>query len=107
VADDLVGVDGLLDLRRRPEPAPLPPPRLLGSFGPVLLGWTSRTDVVGPYTTLVTDNGIFRPFAMVDGRAVATWGYVKGRVQLKPLEPLDPVVQQALPTEATRVEQFL
>jgi uncharacterized protein YcaQ len=34
--------DGLLDLAGRPAPAQLPPPRLLGPFDPVLLGWTSR-----------------------------------------------------------------
>jgi Winged helix DNA-binding domain len=34
--------DGLVDLRRRPPVAALPPPRLLGSFEPVLLGWRSR-----------------------------------------------------------------
>src|SRR5437868_6577696 len=33
--------DGLLDLRRRPPVAELPPPRLLASFDPLLLGWTS------------------------------------------------------------------
>ena len=29
--------------------------------------------ILGPHTQLVTINGIFRPFALVDGRAVATW----------------------------------
>ena len=37
----------------------------------MLLGWTSREDILGPHTHLVTVNGIFRPFAMVEGRAVA------------------------------------
>ena len=51
--------------------AEVPPPRLLGAFDPVLLGWTSREQILGPHTELVTLNGIFRPFAMVKGRAVA------------------------------------
>jgi hypothetical protein len=51
--------DGLVDLARRP--APPPPPRLLGAFDPLLLGWTSREEVVGPHRMLVTSNGIFRP----------------------------------------------
>ncbi len=31
---------------------------------------------------LVTDNGLFRPFALVRGRAVATWKIVKREVVL-------------------------
>ena len=34
---------------------------------------------------LVTINGIFRPFALVDGRAVATWRYAAGKVTIEPL----------------------
>ena len=41
--------DGLVDLRKREEPAPLPPPRLLGAFDPLLLGWTSREPVIGEH----------------------------------------------------------
>ena len=39
-------------------------------FDPLLLGWTSREEVVGPHRMLVTINGIFKPFALVAGRAV-------------------------------------
>src|SRR5207248_1372208 len=34
--------DGLVDLARRPPAAELPPPKLLGVYEPVLLGWVSR-----------------------------------------------------------------
>src|ERR1035438_5137536 len=34
--------DGLVELKPTGAPAPPPPPRLLGSFEPVLLGWRSR-----------------------------------------------------------------
>jgi hypothetical protein len=67
--------DGLLCLADTAPAEPLPPPRLLGPFEPVLLGWTSRDDVVGRHRSLVTVNGIFRAFAMVGGRAVGTWSY--------------------------------
>ena len=30
--------------------AEIPPPRLLGAFDPVLLGWTSREPILGPHT---------------------------------------------------------
>ncbi len=42
------GEDGLLRPAARPlEEAGLPPPKLLGAFDPVLLGWTSREEITG------------------------------------------------------------
>jgi Winged helix DNA-binding domain len=99
--------DGLLDLRRREEPAPLPPPRLLGAFDPLLLGWTSREQVVGPHKRLVTTDGIFRPFALVDGRAVSTWRFQKGRVEIKHLERITKKATGRLEADAAAVEAFL
>jgi hypothetical protein len=99
--------DGLVDLRKREEPAPLPPPRLLGPFDPVLLGWASREAIVGEHKLLVTNNGLFRPFAMVDGRAVATWRFQHGKVQLEHLEPVTKKAAAQLEAEATAVEAFL
>jgi Winged helix DNA-binding domain len=99
--------DGLVDLRRRPQAAPLPEPQLLGAFDPLLLGWCSRAEIIGPHEFLVTNNGIFRPFALVKGRAVATWGYAGGAVTLKPLEKLTKKAVKALDAEAADVERFL
>ncbi len=79
------GDDGLVDLAKRQPAAQHPPPRLLGAFDPLLLGWSSREEVVGPHKMLVTTNGIFRPFALVDGRAVATWRYAGGKVTIEHL----------------------
>ncbi len=89
------------------HPPPLPPPRLLGPFEPLLLGWTSRDAVVGRHTGLVTSNGVFRPFALVDGRAVATWSLAGGRVTVTPLEPYDDDVQQALADDADALLAWL
>jgi hypothetical protein len=99
--------DGLVDLVRRPPAAPPPPPRLLGAFDPLLLGWTSREEVVGPHKVLVTMNGIFRPFALVDGRAVAIWRLARGKVAIEPLEGLGRKDAAALEEEAERVLEFL
>lgn len=99
--------DGLVELKQKPAPAPLPEPKLLGAFDPLLLGWCSREDVIGPHKGLVTNNGIFRPFALVKGRAVATWGYAGGKVTLKPLEQLTKKATMALEAEAADVERFL
>lgn len=101
------GEGGLVRLRERPAPEKVPMPRLLGAFDPVLLGWTSREHVLGPHTTLVTRNGIFHPFAMADGRAVAKWGFPGGEVRLEPLESLPAGVAAALEADAADVVRFL
>lgn len=99
--------DGLVELKKRPATAPIPPPRLLGAFDPLLLGWTSREEVVGPHKILVTINGIFRPFALVGGRAVATWKLAGGRVTIKPLAEVAKRHMTALEQEAERVLEFM
>jgi hypothetical protein len=99
--------DGLVELKKTPAPAPLPPPRLLGAYDPVLLGWTSRDEIVGPHKTLVTDNGLFRPFAMVEGRAVATWRLAGGRVTVEQVAKVKKKDAAALEADAARVLEFL
>jgi hypothetical protein len=101
--------DGLAELpaAARPADAALPPPRLLGPFDPLLLGWASRDPIVGPHRQLVTVNGLFRPFALAGGRAVATWTMASGQVMLTPFGPLGPETQAALDIDATDVTRFL
>jgi len=101
------GEDGLVRLARRPAPEKTPPPRLLGAFDPVLLGWTSREDILGPHTSLVTRNGIFHPFAMVKGRAVAKWGLAGGKLTVEPLQAFPATVAKALEADAAAVTRFL
>jgi winged helix DNA-binding protein len=99
--------DGLVDLRKRPPGAELPPPRLLGPWDPLLLGWTSRADVLGAHKQLVTVNGIFRPFALVRGRAAASWSMPRGEVLIEPFGQLGKEDAAALEDEARDVERFL
>jgi hypothetical protein len=99
--------DGLAALASAAAPAPLPPPRLLGSFDPVLHGWVSREDIVGRHRGIVTTNGVFRPFAMVDGRAVATWTLTAGRVTITALQRVSAMTMSALTADADRVVGFL
>jgi hypothetical protein len=99
--------DGLADLATRAESADLPAPRLLGGFDPVLLGWISREPILGDHQDVVTVNGLFRPFAIVDGEAAGTWSWRDGNVMLKPFETLPPGVQSALAAEARDVQRFL
>ena len=80
--------NGMVDLVGRPRAPDVPPPGLLGPFDPVLHGWASRDFVLAGHHSIVTTNGLFRPFALVRGRAVATWGLANGRVTVRPLEPI-------------------
>ena len=101
--------DGLAGLPGEPSSgaAALPPPRLLGAFDPLLLGWASRDPIVGTHRRIVTVNGLFRPFALAGGRAVATWSITGGKVVLAPFAPLDARTCAALETEAADVTRFL
>ena len=114
VADRLTGAgDGLVALARPPggagEPGRpgFPPPRLLGAYDPLLLGWSSREPVVGPHGPKITVNGLFRPFALVGGCAVGVWSMPGGRVELAPFAPLAEPDAAALAADAAEVERFL
>jgi hypothetical protein len=98
---------GLLDLAGRDAPQGLPHPKMLGGFDPLLHGWVDRRPVLGDNETIVTMNGIFRPFALVDGRAVATWSMPRGRVTLEPFGRIAAPILADLDREARDVERFL
>jgi len=84
------------------------PPRLLGAFDPLLLGWESREDVVGEEgRRIVTDNGLFRPFALVGGEAVATWKVGREGLVLAAFRDIGPEDDRALRDDARDVERFL
>jgi hypothetical protein len=87
--------------------AVLPAPLLLGAFDPLLLGWASREPIVGPHRQIVTVNGLFRPFALAGGRAVATWTFAGGEVRLAPFGPLDDRTLAVLDAQAADVRRFL
>ena len=101
--------DRLAELPSNPQrpTAALPPPRLLGAFEPLLLGWASRAPIVGAHRRIVTVNGLFRPFALAGGLAVATWNIRRGQVMLAPFAPLDAGTRAALATDAADVTRFL
>ena len=98
--------DGLVELVKSRPAEPLPAPRLLGAFDPLLLGWTSREEIVGPHKLLVTVNGIFRPFALVGGKAVATWRFAGGKVTIEHLEKVSARATAALDADGLEVQRF-
>jgi hypothetical protein len=99
--------DGLAQLAAQPASAILPPPKLLGAFDPVLLGWAARTEIVGRDGQRIAGGGIIRPIALINGRAAATWGLAGGEVALSPLRPLGGAESAALQAEAADVRRFL
>jgi Winged helix DNA-binding domain len=99
--------DGLIALARGSAAAELPPPRLLGSFDPVLHGWVSRAPMLADKEPIITLNGVFRPFALVRGRAVAVWSMRAGKVELKPFGRLTRADAVALRADALAVTDYL
>lgn len=98
---------GLAGLAGQAGEPGLPPPRLLGAFDPVLLGWSSRADIVGPHGPAIVAGGVFRPFALVHGQVAATWSLSGGQVLLRALDPLASGELAALTAEAADVRRFL
>jgi hypothetical protein len=82
-------------------------PKLLGAFDPLLHGWMSRAPIVGAHASVITANGLFRPFALIDGRAVATWRITADRIEVQALEPISETDDSALREEAADVGRFL
>jgi Winged helix DNA-binding domain len=89
------------------EAAGLPAPRLLGAYDPVLLGWVSREAILTGHHEIVTVNGLFRPFALVEGRAAGIWAWRDGGVELEPFGELPTAVAVSLAEEARDVARFL
>jgi Winged helix DNA-binding domain len=99
--------DGLADLAAETRRRELPPPRLLGSFDPLLHGWASRAPILGDHQGIVTVNGLFRPFILVDGRAAGLWSLAGGKLELSPFGPLAPETAEALAVDAADIRRFL
>jgi winged helix DNA-binding protein len=99
--------DGLVSLAGRGSDAEPPPPRLLGAFDPLLMGWTSRAAVLGRHDAAVVTGGIFRSFALVGGRGVAIWRVSSGQVKIEPFARVSRADRAALAIDAEDVARFL
>ena len=73
----------------------------------MLLGWTSRQEIVGSHARAIAAGGLFRPFALVKGRAVGTWGLQAGEVKLMPFGRLSRRDSATLEADAADVVRFL
>jgi len=106
IASELAEQGGLVALAGS-DASELPPPRLLGAFEPVLMGWTLREPILGAAAGHVVTGGLVRPFALVRGRAAATWCLEGGRVVLQPFGALSRADAWALDEDAAAVVRFL
>jgi hypothetical protein len=99
--------DGLLELagdagRTAPRPC------LLDQWDPVLVGWRSRDALLADYPRRDDAAAHYRPFAYVGGRAVATWGLKRGRVEVDAaFAPVSRSAAEELRRDAVDVERFL
>jgi Winged helix DNA-binding domain len=98
--------DGLVALPGAPIAAAAPP-RLLGAWDALLLGWASRAPITGGHDTAIVSGGLFRPFVLVEGRAAGAWRLVDGRVELRLLEPVTAETRHALDAETEAVRRYL
>jgi hypothetical protein len=108
IASELEEVEpSMLRLRGVPAIPELPRPRLLGQFDPLLHGYVDRAFVLDGHPGVVIQGGMFRPFAMVDGRAVGTW-LLEGRtIRLSPFEAIGDETARMLEAEGEAVRRFL
>jgi hypothetical protein len=97
----------------RPDLSGRLPARLLPAFDPCLLGWREREPFVrcdDDALAVPPGGGIFRPVAMVDGVAAATWKIRRQgsrvSVQIDPFRPLDMQAQAELEAEVRDVARF-
>lgn len=97
----------LVDVARAGVRHATAPPRLLGSFEPVLLGWTSRAALLAEHEPAVAVGGLFRPFALVGGRGSALWRLSGSALELEPFVALEAGEVAALRRDASEVARFL
>lgn len=63
--------------------------------------------MTGAHEAALVAGGLFRPFALVNGCAAATWSLRNGEVELEPLRPLGRRDADALAADARDLVRFL
>jgi hypothetical protein len=98
--------DGLVELAGTPEATPSRPV-LLDQWDPVLVGWQSRLELLARYPRVDNAEAHFRPFAYLQGRAVATWSARNGTMSIEPFARITRADSKALDADAADVVRFL
>lgn len=95
------GTVALPDTDLAPAPAP---PRLLGHFDPLLLGYRDRTPILDPAHAprIQTGGGFIQPAILADNHIIGTWSLHRNKITIEPFLPLPP-----LDDELTDLSRFL
>jgi hypothetical protein len=101
----------LLDIQRAPLPDPETPApvRFLPTWDATLLVHARRTQILPEqYRPLVfnTKTPHSVPTFLVNGAVAGTWRYERGRIEIKPFEPLPKAARREVEDEARRLEAF-
>jgi hypothetical protein len=101
----------LVDLPRAPLPDPATPApvRFLPTWDATLLVHARRTQILPEqYRPLVfnTKTPHSVPTFLVNGAVAGTWRYERGRIEIKPFEPLPKAARREVEDEAKRLEAF-
>jgi hypothetical protein len=67
----------------------------------------AREFLLGAHVPAIIVGGLFRPFALVGGRAAASWKWDAGRVVLEALEPIDAADLAVLEADGEAVRAYL
>ena len=102
----------LLDLPRRPlpEPSVKAPVRFLPTWDATLLVHARRTGILPERfrpEVFSTKTPQSVPTFTVDGQVAGTWREEKGKVLVKPFEPLPKAARREVDEEASRLAQFI
>ena len=111
IRDELtpVDVDGRPGFRLG-EVEPARAVRLLPAFDNYLVGYKDRAAILDPALHKeVYQGGMIRPTVLVDGQVVGTWALerARGRLTIRPFEPLTAAVRRGLDAELADVGRFL
>jgi hypothetical protein len=98
---------GLVEPRKAPSDPYPAPPRLLGSWDPLLVGWKDRRFVTGAHDRDVVTGGLFRPLILLGGQVAGLWRITEGEVVLRPFEPPSESDRLALERDAADVRRYL
>ena len=106
----------LAALSGAPLHGPPPPPRLLGHFDPLLMGYSDRELILDPANAkrVQAGGGFVQPTVLVGGRVAGTWRLDRrasrsatARVVVEPFAELTAATREALAAEATDVGRYL
>ena len=89
-----------------PEDAPAPP-RFLGEFDNVLVGWQDRSRIIGPEHRDVVLRALGKPMLLVDGFVRAMWKHDRGHLRITALDRFSAAEKKAIREEGKHLLALL